>query len=352
MTKQTENKHERFIRRCFELALKGQGNVAPNPMVGCVIVNDSSEIISEGFHQQYGGPHAEVNAIKALPPGTDLSSCTVYVSLEPCAHYGKTPPCAELLVSSGVQRVVIANLDPHEKVAGKGVAILEAAGIDVISGVLEHEGAHLNRAFFTFHQKKRPYIALKWAQSLDGYVDIRRGPNDKGIHWITTPECKQLTHSWRAELQAILVGTGTALIDNPSLTVRESAGSNPLRLLIDRNLKISSDANVFKADANTVVYNSIKEGHEEHIEYVQLPFEQLRDEILDDLYERNVISLMIEGGAKTLQNFINANLWDEARILEGPRYFGTAGLRVTPPQGRLSEHYFYGENRVMIIHNT
>lgn len=352
MINETDSIHERFIRRCFELASKAQGNVAPNPLVGCVIVDEHQKIVSEGYHQAYGGPHAEVNAIKHLPSDIELSQCTVYVSLEPCAHHGKTPPCAELLVASGAKKVVIANLDPHEKVAGKGIALLEAAGIEVISGVLEEEGAHLNRAFFTYHQKQRPYIVLKWAQSLDGYIDIRRVNNEKGVHWITTPECKQLTHSWRAELQAILIGTGTALIDDPSLTVRESAGRNPLRVLIDRSLKVDKNAKIFNSEANTLVYNTVKDGHEDHIEWVKLPFENLRQEMLDDLYERNVISLMIEGGAKTLQNFINANLWDETRLLEGPKYFGSAGVRVTPPQGELKDHYFYGENRVMIIHNS
>ncbi|MGB0423864.1 MAG: bifunctional diaminohydroxyphosphoribosylaminopyrimidine deaminase/5-amino-6-(5-phosphoribosylamino)uracil reductase RibD, partial [Flavobacteriales bacterium] len=274
--------HETFIRRCFQLAKLGKGAVAPNPFVGAVIVHDG-KVIGEGYHRKYGGPHAEVNAIQSVTDKGLLSEATVYVNLEPCSFTGNTPPCADLLVHHQVKRVVISNVDPHERVSGTGIERLRQAGIDVVTDVLSEEGAELNRRFFAFHQKKRPYIILKWAQSQDGYLDLRRQPGVKGINWVSTKEAKLLTHLWRSEEAAILVGRKTVEVDNPTLTVREVSGNNPTRIVLDPNDSLSRDYHVFDESARTLIYNHKKKSEKDRS--VNVLTENYLHGVLENLYQ-------------------------------------------------------------------
>lgn len=317
------------MHRCFELARKGLGRVSPNPLVGCVIVHDN-EIIGEGYHQQLGGAHAEVNAIRSVADRSLLLDSTLYVNLEPCAHVGKTPPCAPLIVENNIPRVVITNRDPFAQVDGKGIEILRNAGVAVETDCEAEAGRWLNRRFFTYHTAHRPYIILKWAQSADGFMDRERTKNERGVNWITTPHTQLLTHRWRAQEDAILVGTQTALIDNPSLTTRQSAGSSPHRLVIDRNLAVPKNAAVFNPEAQTTVFNGQKSGREDHIHWVKLNFsEPILPQIMRYAYSAQIQSIIVEGGAHTLGGFIDAELWDEARIITGEPTF-EAG--VSPPK--------------------
>jgi diaminohydroxyphosphoribosylaminopyrimidine deaminase/5-amino-6-(5-phosphoribosylamino)uracil reductase len=305
------------MRRALELAESGRGFVSPNPMVGCVIVHED-QIIGEGFHEIYGGPHAEVNAINAIKNPELLSESTAYVSLEPCAHWGKTPPCANLLVEKGLKKVVIGALDSNPLVGGKGVEILRKAGIEVVTGVLEREARLQNRRFFTQIEKKRPYVILKWAQSKDGFV----ARSDYSSKWISNARGRQLVHKWRAEEDAILVGKNTAKYDNPSLTVREWTGKNPLRLVIDPNLELPENLNLFDQIVPTICYNTIKSDKTDNLEFVKLkPGFELK-EILEDLNSRKIQSLIVEGGSFVLNKFIEEGLWDEARVFTGPTEFG------------------------------
>jgi len=305
------------MRRALELAESGRGFVSPNPMVGCVIVHED-QIIGEGFHEIYGGPHAEVNAINAIKNPELLSESTAYVSLEPCAHWGKTPPCANLLVEKGLKKVVIGALDSNPLVGGKGVEILRKAGIEVVTGVLEREARLQNRRFFTQIEKKRPYVILKWAQSKDGFV----ARSDYSSKWISNARGRQLVHKWRAEEDAILVGKNTARYDNPSLTVRDWTGKNPLRLVIDPNLELPENLNLFDQIVPTVCYNIVKSEKTDNLEFVKLkPGFELK-EILADLNSRKIQSLIVEGGSFVLNKFIEEGLWDEARVFTGPTEFG------------------------------
>ncbi len=312
-----KSQHEHFMRRALDLAQNGQGSVSPNPMVGCVIVHED-KIIGEGWHQKYGEGHAEVNAVHSVGDKSLLNKSTVYVTLEPCAHHGKTPPCADLLVNHQVKKVVICNRDPFEKVNGKGIEKLRNAGIEVEAGVFEESGLELNKRFFTFHQKNRPYIILKWAQTADGFV-ARDNFDSK---WISNEQSRKLVHKWRAEEDAILVGTSTARYDDPSLTVRDWKGANPLRLFIDKNLKLDQNLKLFDQSTPTICYNLHKSEKLKNLEYVQLDKENLLQDILKDLYSRNIQSLFIEGGAKLLQSFIDQELWDEARVFTAEKTFG------------------------------
>ncbi|MFZ9955746.1 MAG: bifunctional diaminohydroxyphosphoribosylaminopyrimidine deaminase/5-amino-6-(5-phosphoribosylamino)uracil reductase RibD [Flavobacteriales bacterium] len=304
------------MQRCLNLAIKGLGSVAPNPMVGCVIVYNN-EIIGEGYHEFYGGPHAEVNAINSVLNKELLKEATVYVSLEPCNHYGKTPPCSDLLVHHKVKRVVIGCSDSYEKVAGKGIKKLQSADIEVITGVLEKECRALNKRFFTFHEKKRPYIFLKWAQTQDGFIS-RNKEDIQNNNWISGEESKTLVHQWRSEEGAILIGYNTALIDNPQLTTRLVEGKNSLRLIIDTHLKLPANLHIFDNSTPTIIFNSTESKKEQNTEWVKI--ETIKD-ILDFLYLKNITSLFVEGGAKTLQNFIDNNLWDEAMVFVGNQQF-------------------------------
>lgn len=313
--------HEKYIQRCFELAEKGSYYVAPNPRVGSVIVHEG-KIIGEGFHRKYGEAHAEVNAVNSVKNKELLRESTIYVNLEPCAHFGKTPPCSDLIIAHQIPKVVIANIDPFKEVNGGGIARLRKNNIEVITGVLDKKGEELNKRFFTFHAKKRPYVILKWAETLDGFIS--RKPNDINFknNWITNPQSKQLVHSWRAEETGILVGKNTVIADNPSLTCREVNGQSPTRIIIDRNLELKPSFKVFDQETKTIVLNAKKNAIEGNIEFHQIEFDSYSvKHILSKLHELEIQSLIVEGGAFTLNQFISANLWDEARIFKGRKQF-------------------------------
>lgn len=328
--------HELFMERCIQLALNGLGNVAPNPLVGSVIVCDG-KIIGEGFHAEYGKPHAEVNAINSVKDKSLLKNATIYVSLEPCSHFGKTPPCADLIIRMGIPRVVVAVRDPFPEVSGRGITRLQEAGVEVIEGVLEEQAREMNRRFFTFQTKKRPYIILKWAQSLDAYVDLERkvGDNQKPA-WITNELARTVVHRWRSEEPAIIVGTNTVELDNPRLNVREWKGKDPIRIVIDRTLRLASDSNVFDEKILTLIMMGNNSGsasrrqlflNRPNIEMVAIDFSHdIEPQILEHLYQRSVQSVIIEGGSQVLESFISHNLWDEARVFIGRKLFHT-GVR-------------------------
>jgi diaminohydroxyphosphoribosylaminopyrimidine deaminase/5-amino-6-(5-phosphoribosylamino)uracil reductase len=320
------NKHEKYIKRCLKLAQMGAGSVSPNPMVGCVIVQND-KIIGEGFHEKYGGPHAEVNAITAVKNTALLAESTLYVSLEPCAHYGLTPPCSDLIIESRIPHVVVGTIDSFAKVAGKGIDKMLKAGIDVHVGVLENECREINKRFFTFHEKKRPFVILKWAETSDGFIDIDRTEAEFGEPtWITGENSLLRVHQMRAVEDAILVGTNTALKDNPSLTVRQCEGRNPLRLVIDNHLRLPKTLQLFNGPAKTIVFNSIKNEESANIEFVKIDFDKkLVQHILKNLYNRNIQSLIVEGGKQLLESFIAAKHWDEAFRFVGNKHF-TSGI--------------------------
>lgn len=307
----------KFMQRALELARLGFGSVSPNPMVGCVIVHQN-KIIGEGYHQQYGGPHAEVNAVNSVENKQLLKESDVYVTLEPCSFYGKTPPCADLLVTHKAKKVFISAIDPNPKVSGKGIEILKNAGIEVEQGILEDESEALNKRFFTYINKKRPYIILKWAETSDGFI-ARKNFDSK---WISNQLSRRLVHKWRAEEDAILVGKNTAKYDNPSLNVRDWEGKDPLRIVIDHELQLDSEINLFNKQIPTICYNLKKEETHEGLSFVKLGKDSFLQELLADLHQRNIQSLIIEGGSQTLKKFIEAGLWDEARIFRSDTSFG------------------------------
>lgn len=311
-------KHELYMRRALELADLGRGRVSPNPLVGCVIVVDD-QIIGEGYHECYGGPHAEPNALSAVTDPSLLERATVYVTLEPCAHVGKTPPCADLLVSKRVKEVIIAAVDSNPLVGGKGIAKLRAAGIPVTTGVLETEARSQNRRFFTQMEKQRPYVLLKWAQTRDGFV-ARSNYDSK---WISNVHSRQLVHRWRAEEDAVLVGTKTAHYDNPKLNVRDWPGRDPLRIVIDKQLTLDPNGFLFDQTQPTICYNLVKEEEHDNLHYAQLPADFQVGDLLADLQRRNVQSVLVEGGSILLQHFIVQDLWDEARVFTGDVTFGS-----------------------------
>lgn len=318
------NIHEKYIKRCIELAKNGLGKTHPNPLVGSVIVlNDT--IIGEGWHRKAGEPHAEVNAINSVKDKSQLKNATIYVNLEPCSHYGKTPPCANLIVANGIKNVVIGSIDTNSKVSGRGVAYLKNNGCNVIVGILESECVALNKRFFTFHNKKRPFVLLKWAETTDGFFDKLRNEVDENTpNWISNKYSQQLVHKMRAENEAILVGTTTALNDNPSLTVRSWKGSNPIRIILDRNLKIPLHYNLFDKKVKTIVLteDNIVENSAENLLLETINFSNnVPKQICEVLYKHEIQSVIIEGGAQTLQSFIDTNLWDEAVVFVGDTLF-------------------------------
>lgn len=310
------------MKRCLELARLGAGSVAPNPMVGSVIVF-REKIIGEGFHQKYGEPHAEVNAVNSVLKPELLRESTLYVTLEPCAHQGLTPPCSNLIIEKQIPRVVIGTVDPFSEVAGKGIEKLRKAGVNVELGILEKECRELNKRFFTFHEKKRPFVILKWAQTLDGFIDIDRGQENFGEPtWITGNLALRMVHKIRSEESAILVGTHTAEKDNPSLTVRHWSGNNPVRAVVDRNLRLSQELNLFDGKAKTLVFNALKSEEDFPVERIKINFENnIPGQILEELYNRKIISIIVEGGRQLLESFIHQNLWDEAHVFFGNKFF-------------------------------
>ncbi len=320
---------EIFMLRALELAELGKGRVSPNPMVGCVIVHDG-QIIGEGYHEVYGGPHAEPNAINSVKNPSLILESTVYVTLEPCAHWGKTPPCANLLVEKKVKKVVIGTLDSNPLVRGKGAQILKEAGIEVTAGVLDRKVREQNKRFLTFMERKRPYVILKWAQTKDGFI-ARENYDSK---WISNPYSRQLVHRWRSEEDAIMVGTLTAKFDNPQLNVRDWKGKNPVRIVVDRNLTLDRALHIFDQSQSTLCYNQVKKEKTENLEHVKLPSGFDIGEILEDLYQRKIQSLIVEGGAQLLNKFIQENLWDEARVFTGQVQFGK-GIPAPKIQGSI-----------------
>lgn len=320
--------HEKFMKRCIELAKAGLGNTAPNPMVGAVIVYNN-KIIGEGYHRKYGEAHAEVNAINSVKNRELLRKSTIYVNLEPCSHYGKTPPCANLIANVGIPNVIIGTVDTADHVSGKGIRILRDAGCRVTTGILEKECLELNKRFFTFYEKKRPYIILKWAQTKDGFIDVLRTKNNPfEPTWITNEYAKALVHKWRAEEQSILVGTNTVWQDNPGLTTRNWYGKNPLRIVLDRNLRLPLNLKVFSKDAETIVIadksaktmRMNKNKNTFGIKFVNYS-KDFYTQLFQILTEKSIQSVIIEGGEKVLNSFIESDLWDEARIFYGDKKF-------------------------------
>ena len=301
---------EIYMKRCIDLAKKAVGYTYPNPLVGSVIVHNGL-IIGEGFHQKAGENHAEINAINSVEKKDLLKESTIYVSLEPCSHFGKTPPCANKIIETGFKKVVIGTLDSHEKVNGKGKKLIEEAGIEVVSGVLEKECQELNKRFFTFHRKKRPFIILKWAESGDGFLDQDFKPTQIG-----NSLTKQFVHQLRSEEHAILVGTNTALTDNPGLTTREITGRNPVRILIDFELKVPLNFNLYNNEAPTLIFNALKDSEEKNIKFIKIEKENFLENLIQKLYENQIQSVIVEGGSFTLQQFIDAGIWDAAIIIK------------------------------------
>ncbi|WP_343588781.1 bifunctional diaminohydroxyphosphoribosylaminopyrimidine deaminase/5-amino-6-(5-phosphoribosylamino)uracil reductase RibD [Flavobacterium sp.] len=316
------NIHEKYIKRCIELAQNGLGTTYPNPMVGSVIVYEN-KIIGEGWHIKAGEPHAEVNAVRSVKDKSLLKKATIYVSLEPCSHFGKTPPCCDLIIANEIPNVVVGTVDPNEKVAGKGILKLIEAGANVTVGVLEDECNELNKRFFTFHQKKRPYIILKWAESQDGFLAPEKVSNqDRKPIWITNQYSRQLVHKWRTEEQAILVGTQTVIDDNPKLNVRDWQGNNPTRIVIDQNNRIDENSFIFDDTVKTIIFSKGSKPSKENTQFEIIDFDKnIIPQILDVLYQNQIQSVIIEGGRQTLQSFIDENLWDEARIFIGKTSF-------------------------------
>jgi len=337
--------------RCLQLARLGAGSVSPNPMVGSVIVH-REKIIGEGFHQKYGEAHAEVNAVNAVSNHELLKECTLYVTLEPCAHHGLTPPCSDLIVEKQIPHVVIGTVDPFSEVAGKGIEKLKRAGIKVELGILEDECRELNKRFFTFHEKKRPYIILKWAQTQDGFIDFERTTADFGQPtWITGSLALRLVHKIRSEEDAILVGTVTAEKDNPSLTVRHWAGRNPLRLLTDNKLRLPNSLHLFDHSEKTIVFNSVKNATENSMEYVKVDFsENLIPQLLEQLHQKNILSVIVEGGRQLLETFISSGFWDEAHVFTGKKFFHN-GIHAPAFQGLLTANETLDNDELFVFRN-
>ncbi|MBX9779185.1 MAG: bifunctional diaminohydroxyphosphoribosylaminopyrimidine deaminase/5-amino-6-(5-phosphoribosylamino)uracil reductase RibD [Chitinophagaceae bacterium] len=328
--------HEKYIQRCIALAQRGAGTVAPNPMVGAVLVYED-QIIGEGWHAKYGEAHAEVNCLESVDAGnTDkIAKATLYVSLEPCAHFGKTPPCTNLIIQHKIPRVVVGCVDSFKEVAGKGINQLREAGVEVIVGVLEKECIGLNKRFFTYHEKKRPYIILKWAQTADKKIAVDTAKR----LFISGEATNRLVHRWRSEEQAILIGANTALFDNPKLNVRLVNGNNPIRLLIDPRLRTPISHDLFVDGLETIVYNFKKEMKSGSIWYVKLnEEEECIHHVLADCYERGIQSILVEGGAYTIRQFIEQGIWDEARIIENTELIVGDGLQAPILINRSVQH--------------
>ena len=303
------------MNRCLELARLGLGKTYPNPMVGSVIVHQD-KIIGEGWHEKAGCPHAEVNAVDSVQDKTLLKASTIYVNLEPCAHFGKTPPCAQLIINHEIPRVVIGCVDPFSKVSGKGIEMLRNAGVEVKVDVLKEACEESHKRFFTFHVKHRPYIILKWAESKDGFIAPKDQEPGKPL-WISSAASKKLVHRWRTEEASILVGTRTVELDNPMLTARLWKGNPPLRLVIDKDLRLPDTLHVFDDSVKTLVFTEKFKDNNTSTEYLCINFNILQKEVMDALYQRNIHSVIIEGGKQTLQSFIDIGLWDEARVFIG-----------------------------------
>lgn len=308
--------HIEFMRRCLQLARKGEGFTRPNPMVGAVVVHNN-KIIGEGFHRRYGETHAEVNAIANIKDQALLATSTLYVSLEPCSHHGRTPPCVEHIITKKIPRVVVATLDPNPKVSGKGIKMMREKGIEVTVGILESEAQELNRFFFTNHLYSRPYIILKWAQSSDGFMDRDRSSRKEEPVKISNNLTNSIVHMLRTKVQGIMVGTSTAILDNPKLTARNWFGEHPTRVVIDRENKIPVDSNLFDSSAPTIVFTkrALLNRDNKWIKQIEIEFtKETEQQMLNSLYEEKIYSLLIEGGKRLLSSFIDKHMWDEAFV--------------------------------------
>jgi len=343
-----EKMHELYMSRCLDLALLGLGSTVPNPMVGSVIVRQD-RIIGEGYHKEYGGPHAEVNAVNAVPDKSLLPDSVLYVNLEPCSHTGKTPPCADMIIRTGIPQVVIGTSDPNPLVAGRGIEKLAKAGISVISHIIPDKCQYLNRRFFTFHTHKRPFVILKWAQTNDGFMDIlRENRGTSEPNWISNEISRMIVHEWRSEEQAILVGTNTAFLDNPRLNVREWPGRSPVRLVIDRTLRLPPSLHLFDNSCRTLVFNALKDLQDRETHYIQLDFSNnIIPPMLKKLYELGLQSVMVEGGRMLLDSFLETGFWDEARVFTGQKSFGS-GISAPLIRGIDPEEYRIREDRLLI----
>lgn len=340
----------KFMQRCLDLAGRAEGKTYPNPLVGSVIVQNGL-IIGEGYHLKAGEPHAERIAINSVPDSGLLKDSTLYVSLEPCNHYGKTPPCTEIIISSGIKKVVIGTTDTSYKVNGKGIAALRMAGSDVMTGVLENECRWINRRFFTFHEKKRPYIILKWAQSSDGFLDVDRGHiTDRRPTWITGKAERVLVHRWRSEEQSILAGAGTVRADDPMLNLRFWPGDDPLRLILSSSGKLDKNSAVFTSEGRTIVFTHDKSVPASRDRVILDNERSSALQIAEYLYKSGIQSLFIEGGAAVLNHFIEEGLWDEARIFSGKVTFGS-GIKAPSVTGIIKSRTEYSGSNLEIIVN-
>lgn len=305
---------EKYMFRCLQLASYGNGHVAPNPLVGAVIVHND-KIIGEGFHKRYGDLHAEPHAINSVKDESLLKESTLFVNLEPCAHYGKTPPCVNIIIQKGIPKVVIGTVDPNPKVSGKGIEILRNAGVEVECGVLEKECFELNKRFFVWQRERRPFVLLKWAQTQDGFIDIRRENKNTPPLRISHQISKNITHKTRSENQSIMVSTNTVVLDNPSLTVRYWAGKNPVRIILDRTGRIPSDYIVYDQLTKTIVFTEHPREDIDNIQYIYLDFSKnMLENMLKHIASIGINSILVEGGAMLLNNLIKSNLWDEAQV--------------------------------------
>lgn len=338
------------MQRCLDLALRGAGKVAPNPMVGCVIVCNNI-IIGEGWHGQYGGPHAEVNAIRNVNDQNLLREATLYVNLEPCSHQGKTPPCADLLIEKDLPYVVVGCLDANPLVKGRGIQKLILNGTDVKVGVMEAESKFLNRRFFTSITNQRPYIILKWAQSSDGYIDHERDEKDERAI-ISSPESHLLVHQWRSEESVIMVGTNTVIADNPQLTVRLLDGKNPVRVTFDRQMRIPSDAKILDGTSPTIIFTQDAHYYTDRAEFVPIDFaKDPLKQALRILHERRFESVLVEGGAALINKFLEANLWDEARVFIAEKEIGT-GIKAPEMTESFSKQENVGIDHLYTYYNS
>ena len=332
--------------RAMELARNGLGHVSPNPMVGCVIVKDD-QIIGEGWHHLYGGPHAEVNAIHQVREKDRIAGSDIYVNLEPCAHYGKTPPCAELLINYKVKHVIISNRDINPLVNGKGILILESAGIQVTEGVLGVEGFELNKRFFTFHSKERPYVVLKWAETADGFM-ARPNHDSK---WISNEYSRQMVHMWRSEEDGIMVGANTVIFDDPGLNVRDWVGKNPMRIIIDPHRKIKGNHRIHNQKQMTLIYNVSEDRDDGNVIFIKKDEVLFLENVFKDLKYKGIQSVLIEGGKFLLEKIIQKGLWDEARIFSSPLTFGNGLAAPQITGGELLEKRAIFEDQLFIYKN-
>ncbi len=338
------------MRRCFELARKGLGMTQSNPLVGAVLVHDD-RIIGEGYHHEFGGPHAEVIAIRSVKDPSLLSQSTLYCNLEPCSHHGKTPPCSMLITQKGIRRVVVSNGDPFPSVNGQGFRHLVDSGVEVETGCLEEEGFHLNRRFFHYINYRRPYVILKWAQTADGFIDLEREPGDReGPRWISNELCRTLVHKWRSEESAIMIGTNTVLTDNPRLNIRRWSGSNPVRITLDRRGRLPDNAHMLDGTQETLVFTGVDRNYAGKIRIVHADPSYTLVDVMEELYDQQLTSVFVEGGAQLHNSFLSTGLWDEARVFKGKMSF-SQGVKAPEINEKPDERVQIGDAQLEVYRN-